>query len=87
MEILIALIVVVAVAAIIYVNREAKDLDVNKDGKVDAEDVKVAVQNTVEAVKKTEVVQKAKATVAKAKTAVKKPAVKAKTAGRSGRKS
>jgi hypothetical protein len=87
MEILIALIVVVAIAAIIYTNREARSLDVNKDGKVDAEDVKAAVQNTVEAVKKTEVVKKAKATVAKAKTAVKKPAVKAKTAGRGGRKS
>jgi hypothetical protein len=87
MEILIALIVIVAIGAIIYTNREARSLDINKDGKVDVEDVKVAVQNTVEAAKKTEVVQKAKATVAKAKTAVKKPAVKAKTAGRNGRKS
>jgi hypothetical protein len=86
MEILIALIVIVVVGSIIYVNREAKTLDINKDGKVDAEDVKAAVQNTVEAAKKTEVVQKAKATVAKAKTAVKKTAVKAKTAGRNGRK-
>jgi hypothetical protein len=87
MEILIALIVIVALGAIIYTNREARSLDINKDGKVDAEDVKAAVQNTVEAAKKTEVVQKAKATVAKAKTAVKKSAVKAKTAGRNGRKS
>lgn len=87
MEILIALIVIVAIGAIIYTNREARSLDINKDGKVDAEDVKAAVQNTVETVKKTEVVQKAKATVAKAKTAVKKSAVKAKTAGRNGRKS
>jgi hypothetical protein len=87
MEILIALVVVIVVGTLIYFNRETKGFDVNQDGKVDAEDVKAAVQNTVEAVKKTEVVKKAKATVAKAKTAVKKPAVKAKTAGRSGRKS
>ena len=87
MEILIALVVVIVVGTLIYFNREARSLDVNKDGKVDVEDAKTAVQNTVEAVKKTEVVKKAKATVAKAKTAVKKPAVKAKTAGHSGRKS
>jgi hypothetical protein len=73
MEIIIALIVLVVVGSIIYFNREAKSLDVNKDGKVDTEDVKVAVETTVAEVK--QVAKRAKATVKKATTA-KKPATK-----------
>jgi len=87
MEIIIALIVVVIIGTLIYFNRESRGLDFNQDGKVDVEDAKVAVQNATEGLKK-----EVKAATTKAKTAVKKvagkkPAVKAKTAGRSGRKS
>jgi preprotein translocase subunit SecF len=77
MEIIIA-IVVLAVGAIWYFNRD-KGLDVNNDGKVDVKDLEVAVENTVVAVK--EEVKEAKAavkkTATKAKTTVKKAATKA----------
>lgn len=79
MEIIIA-IVVVAVGAIWYYNRD-KGLDVNQDGKLDLADVALATQNTVEAVK--EEVKEAKVavkkTATKAKATVKKAATKAKT--------
>lgn len=80
MELLIVA-VIVALAVAIYLNRKA-DLDVNKDGKVDAKDAVAAVQKVeavvVEEVKKAEevVVAKVKKTAAKAKTAAKKVAAK-----------
>lgn len=88
MEIVLALIAVVAVGALIYVNREAKDFDVNKDGKVDLADAKAAVENTVAAVKEAADVNKdgkvdiadVKTAAKKASTGAKKAAVKAKTA-------
>jgi len=52
MEIIIIALVILAVGAIWYFNRD-KGLDVNADGKVDIEDAKAAVENTVEAVKET----------------------------------
>ena len=79
-ELIVALIVVILVAAIIYFNRDTKSLDVNQDGKVDVADAKAAVENTVEGVKKE--VAKATTRKAPAKPAGKKPAVKAKTGGR-----
>lgn len=51
MEIALALIALVAIGAIIYVNREARSLDINNDGKVDLEDAKAAVTNTLSAAK------------------------------------
>lgn len=69
MEIIIIAIVVVAVAAIMYFNRD-KGLDVNNDGKVDVKDLEAAVENTVVAVKEE---------VKVAKAAVRKTATKAKT--------
>ena len=88
MEILLAIAVAVVVAALIYFNRSSRGLDVNNDGKVDADDVKAAVQNAVEGVKGTADVNKdgkvdaadVKVVAEKAKTEVKKAAVKAKTA-------
>jgi hypothetical protein len=88
MEIVLALVAVVIVAALVYVNREAKNFDVNKDGKVDLDDVKSAVNNTVNAVKEVADVnndgkvdaEDAKVVVEKAKTGAKKAATKAKTA-------
>ena len=70
MELVVVLVVVVAVGALIYYNRSARSLDLNQDGRVDLDDVKVAVNTTVEGVK----------------TDAKKATVKAKTAGRSAAK-
>ena len=64
MELVLVLVVVVAVVALIYFNRSAKNLDINNDGKVDVADAVTAVENAAEGVKQT----------------VKKAAVKAKTA-------
>lgn len=93
MEFLLAIVVVVVIGTLIYFNRSSKSLDINADGKVDAQDAKTAVQNAVTGVKKTADVNKdgkvdaadAKVVATKAKTAVKKAAVKAKTATRSTR--
>lgn len=74
MEIIIIAIVVIAGAAIWYVNRD-KGLDVNNDGKVDVKDVQAAVENTVAVIK-----EEVKEEVAEAKVAVKKTAAKAKAA-------
>jgi hypothetical protein len=90
METLLVIAIVVVVGALIYFNRSSKSLDINKDGKVDAQDAKAAVQNAVEGVKQTADANKdgkvdsadAKVVATKAKTAVKKAAVKAKTAAR-----
>jgi hypothetical protein len=68
MEIIIGLIVVVLVGFLIYANRESRNLDINKDGKVDLQDAKVAVENTVEVVKET-----VKKTKARAAAEIKKP--------------
>jgi len=94
MEFLLAIVVVVVIGTLIYFNRSSKSLDINADGKVDAQDAKAAVQNAVTGVKQTADVNKdgkvdsadAKVVATKAKTAVKKAAVKAKTATRSARK-
>lgn len=87
MEILLAIAVAVVVGALIYFNRNSKGLDVNNDGKVDADDVKAAVQNAVEGVKSSADINKdgkvnaadVKVVAEKAKTQVKKAATKAKT--------
>jgi hypothetical protein len=83
MEIIIA-IVVIAIGAIWYFNRD-KGLDVNADGKVNVDDVKAAVENTVVAVKEVVDVNKdgtvdakdVKAVATKAKATVRKTATKA----------
>lgn len=71
METIVIIVALVVIAAVIYYNRSSKGLDVNKDGKVDVQDVKVAVKTAA---------VKAKADVGNAKLAVKKAAVKAKAA-------
>jgi hypothetical protein len=77
MEIVLALIAVVAVGAIIYANREARSLDINKDGKVDLDDAKAAITNTLATVKETaDVNQDGRVDAADVKAAVKKTAVK-----------
>jgi len=86
MEIIIIAIVAVALGGIWYYNRNSKSFDVNQDGKVDANDIKVAVQNTVEGVKATADVNKdgkvdaadVKVVKEKAKAGVKKATTKAK---------
>lgn len=105
MEIIIAFIGVAVVAAIIYLNREAKQLDLNEDvvqekkaldlngdGKVNTQDVKVAVQKVAETVKQVADVNKdgkvdakdvkaaAAAITTKAKSTVKKATTKKSTA-------
>jgi len=49
--------VIVAVLAVVvimvYFNRDAKSLDINKDGKVDMKDLKAAAKKTEAGVKKT----------------------------------
>lgn len=85
MEIIIAIIVVVAGFAIWYTNRST-GADVNQDGKVDLADAKAAVEKTVEAVKQTADANKdgkvdaadVKVVATKAKAAAKKTATKAK---------
>lgn len=90
MEILLALVVVVIVALLIFKNSAVKGLevlDVNKDGKVDLADAKAAVEKTVAVVETAADVNKdgkvdladVKAAVTKTKAAAKKAAVKAKT--------
>lgn len=65
MELLIFAVIVI-LAVLFYVSREPKKLDVNNDGKVDAEDLKVAVE------KVTEKVQEAKKATRGRKPAAKK---------------
>ena len=86
MEIIIAIIVVLAVAAVWFSTRDT-GLDVNKDGKVDLADAKAAVEKTVAVVETAADVNKdgkvdladAKAAVTNTKAAAKKAAFKAKT--------
>ncbi len=90
MEIVLVALVLVAVGAFWYYNRNTKSFDVNQDGKVDSADVKAAVQNVVCGVKETADVNKdgkvdaadAKVVVEKAKTEVKKAATKTKAAAK-----
>ena len=90
MEIIIALVTIVVVAALVYFNRNAKSLDINNDGKVDLADVKSAVDNTVTGVTAAADVNKdgvvdakdAEIVVETAKTEVKKAATKAKAAAK-----
>jgi Ca2+-binding EF-hand superfamily protein len=102
MEIIIAVIGIAIVAVIVYLNREAKTLDlnddvvqekkildVNNDGKVDAEDAKAAVKKAVNAVRNAGDVNKdgkvdVKDVVAAGKKV--KAAVKAKTTRKSAPK-
>ena len=81
-ELIVALIVVILVAAIIYFNRDTKSLDVNQDGKVDVEDAKAAVEKTVVGVKKEVAKVTTRTRKAPGQTSAKKPAIKAKSAGR-----
>lgn len=53
MEILLAIVVVIIVASILFFNRGGDGLDVNKDGKVDLEDAKKALENTAIGVEET----------------------------------
>lgn len=83
MEILVIAVVIAVIAGVIFYNKNPKALDVNKDGKVNAEDAKVAVKAVKAEVKEAaaEVKTEAKKTVAKAKASAKKVTEKAK-AGR-----
>ena len=79
MEILIGIIVVAIIALMIYSNQQVKNLDANKDGKVNLEDAKAVVKNTVNTVKKVADVNKdGKVNIKDAKTAVQKTKVAAK---------
>jgi hypothetical protein len=83
MEIVLALIAVVAVGAIIYANREARSLDINRDGKIDLADAALAAKNTVEVVKAAaDVNQDGRVDVADVKAAVKKTAAKTQNAAK-----
>lgn len=62
MELIILALVVLAGTAVWYFNKDAKTLDLNADGKVDAQDAKVAVEKAVKGVKAE--VKEAKAAVA-----------------------
>lgn len=82
MELLLAIAIAVVVGALIYFNREAKNLDINEDGKVNIEDAKEAVKKTVRGVRKTADVNKdgkVNKTDAKVAATKVKAAVKAKT--------
>lgn len=80
MEILLAIVAVVIVGTIIFFNRGSKGLDVNADGKVDAEDAKAAVKNAVEGVKaKADVNKDGKVDSADVKAVAEKAKRKAKT--------
>jgi hypothetical protein len=90
MEIIIALVTIVVVAALVYFNKSAKSLDINNDGKVDLADAKAAVDNTVTGVANVVDVNRdgkvdaadAKVIVEKAKTEVKKAVTKARSAAK-----
>ncbi len=86
MEILLIAIALVAIATVVYYNRNSKGLDVNNDGKIDAADAKAAVQNVVEGVQASADVNKdgkvdaadVAVVAEKAKTVAKKTTAKAK---------
>lgn len=79
MELVFGLIITVIVIALIYFNRESKDLDINKDGKVDIKDAEAAVENVKTGVET--VVKKTRKS--RPTTTAKKPAT---TRGRKPRK-
>ena len=75
-------VLVVAVGAIwYYVEKNKKDLDVNKDGKLDAADVKAAAEEVKAEVKEKVEEVKAEVAVVKAVVAAKKPGRKKKNNG------
>lgn len=86
MEIIIAIIIIIAGTAIWFSTR-GTGLDVNNDGKIDLQDVKAAADKIVEGVKSTADVNKdgkvdvadVKAAATKAKTRAKKTVAKAAT--------
>jgi preprotein translocase subunit SecF len=81
MEILLAIVAVVIVGTIIFFNRASKGLDINEDGKVDADDAKAAVKNAVAGVKaKADVNKDGKVDSADVKAVAEKAKRKAKTA-------
>jgi hypothetical protein len=84
-ELIVALIVVILVAAIIYFNRDTKSLDVNQDGKVDVEDAKAAVEKTVVGVKKEVAKMATHNRKGPGQTSAKRPTVKAKSTKTNGR--
>ena len=86
MEVLVFLVIVVLILSVVLWQSTSK-LDVNKDGKVNVEDAKVVAEKVATEVKKTATKTATKAKAAVKKATGKKPAVKAKTAGRSSRKS
>jgi FtsZ-interacting cell division protein ZipA len=79
MEILLIAIVAVVVAGIWYVNRNPSKLDINKDGKIDANDIKGLVEIVAA---KADVNKDGKVDAADVKAAVKKTAAKAQTAAK-----
>ena len=87
MEIIIALVAIVVIGAVWYINR-GTGADVNQDGKVDLADAKAAVEKTVATVTTVADANKdgkvdvadVKVVATKAKTAVKKTVTKAKAA-------
>jgi hypothetical protein len=83
MELIIIAVTVAAVAVFFYYNRKSESADLNQDGRVDVQDVKIAVESVKQGIAADIVKVKtaAKATVKKAvakKPAVKKPAAKKK---------
>lgn len=90
MELVIIGVVIIAVLAFVLLKKPAS-LDVNKDGKVDADDAKAAFDRGINAVGETLDINQdgkvdaddAKAAVKAVATTAKKAAVKAKTAARS----
>jgi hypothetical protein len=95
MEILIALVIVAGLGYLLWSNNQIKPLDLNKDGKVDAQDLAAIVPVLTQSITKVAdvnndgkvdvedakvVVEKTKAVAKKTATKVKAVAVKAKTA-------
>lgn len=88
------LIAVLVVGVVIYFNRTSKGLDVNNDGKVDAQDAKAAVQNAAAGIRKAAdvdgdgkvTVKDVKAAAAKTKQAVRKAAPRKQGAKKTGAK-
>lgn len=77
--VLVLVIVGLGLVAIWYFNRDTKNFDTNKDGRVNFDDAKKAVENTVEGVKSFADVNKdGKVDVSDAKEAVVEVATKAK---------
>jgi uncharacterized protein (UPF0333 family) len=50
MEIILGVVLVVAIGALIYFNRQARSIDINADGKVDLADAADAVKNAAQGV-------------------------------------